>query len=118
MIISIPAAFLATLFLAIPLSSASGQTTSDSCSALKTTYDEAVKTADSLLMQLVDKATNGGESAVLKQLGIAGHSLSPEQAISKGAVAAMSPPAQGAVVIYLLRANTAMQEMIWKGCKP
>jgi hypothetical protein len=73
--------------------------------------------ADSVLRQFVEKAMNSGGSQVFQQLGIAPNP-SPEQAINKGAVAAMSPPAQAAVLIHLLRADTTMQEMAWKGCKP
>lgn len=108
---------LATLVSVFPIGSIGAQTTGDGCGALKKTYDEDMKTANGLLMKLVEKATGSG-SGMLNQLGIAGQKLSPEQAISKGAVAAMSPPAQGAVLIYLLRANTTMQEMVWKGCNP
>jgi hypothetical protein len=111
------AILLIMLALTVPSAPARAQTTSDGCEALKRTYDEALRTADSVLRQLVEKAVNSGASQVFQQLGIAPN-LSPEQAINKGAVAAMSPPAQAAVLIYLLRANTTMQEMVWKGCKP
>ena len=57
-------------------------------------------------------------SGVLKQLGLGGQNLSPEQAVRRGALAALPPPTQAAIAIYLLRANTAMQALVWKGCPP
>jgi hypothetical protein len=110
---------LATALIAVGAiaAPATAQTTGHDCGKLTSIYDEAVKTADTLMTDLVNKAMQGGTSGMLNQLGI-GTSLSPEQALQKGALAAISPPAQNAILIYLLRANTAMQEMIWKGCKP
>ena len=116
----------AALWLALACAatgSAQAQTTTiitaTGCGDLARMYDEYVKTADTLTTDLVGKALQGsGTPGVLKQLGLDVQGLSPEQAAQKGAVAAISPPAQAAILIYLLRANTAMQEMIWKGCKP
>ena len=112
----------AALWLALACAatgSAQAQTTTTGCGDLAGMYDEYVKTADTLTTDLVGKALQGsGAPGVLEQLGLAGQGLSAEQAAQKGAVAAISPPAQAAILIYLLRANTAMQEMIWKGCKP
>jgi hypothetical protein len=96
---------------------AQAQTTTVGCEALAKKYDEYVKTADSLVTDMVGKALQGGDnSSMLQQLGLGSQGISIEQAARKGAVAAISPPAQAAILIYLLRANTAMQEMIWKDC--
>jgi hypothetical protein len=95
------------------------QTIGEDCAKLAGRYDEYVKTADSLITDLVGKALGAADpSGMLSQLGIDAKSLSPEQAARKGAVAAISPPAQNAIMIYLLRANTTIEALIWKGCKP
>lgn len=95
------------------------QVTGDDCGTLAAKYDEYVKTADSLVTDLVGKALDAANPAeVLGQMGLDTKGMSPEQAAQKGAVAAISPPAQNAIMIYLLRANTAMQALVWKGCKP
>jgi hypothetical protein len=108
--------------LALALATASAQaqtTTTTSCGDLAGKYDTYVKTADTLITDLVGKALQGGDSSgMLQQLGLDAQGTSAEQAARKGAVAALSPPSQAAILIYLLRANTAMQEMIWKDCRP
>lgn len=100
---------------------AAGQTVGvgTSCSELATQYDQARNTAHTLVMDLTSQVLgSGGTPDVLSKLGISPGNVSPEQAVRKGAVSAMPPNAQTAVLIYLLQANTTMQEMIWKGCKP
>jgi hypothetical protein len=58
-------------------------------------------------------------SQALNKLGIQlGSSGNAQQAVQKGALAATSPQMQGAIMIQLLSANTHLQEMIWRGCKP
>jgi hypothetical protein len=98
---------------------ARAQTADTSCGDLVARYDEAIKTADGLVSTAVEQvlgATNPSE--ILKQLGIAGQSLSPEQAARRGAISALPPTTQGAIAIYLMRADAAMQAMIWKDCPP
>ena len=108
-------AIMATL--ALPLGA---QTADESCSKLQTKYDEDIRTANTLIMDLTKKILSSSSTPdVLSRLGLDVASLgSPEQAIRKGVVAAMSPPIQNAILIYLLSANTTMQAMTWKGCKP
>jgi hypothetical protein len=109
---------LCAILFAAP--AAAQTTTGTSCSQLQSRYDEDMRTAHSVVMQLTNKILQGGSTPnVLSQLGLdLGSVSSAEQAVRKGAIAAMSPPAQNAILIYLLSANTTMQEMIWKGCKP
>jgi hypothetical protein len=74
--------------------------------------------ADSLKAKAAQQAMQSGSQA-LSKLGIQlGSSSNAQQAIHKGALAASSPQMQGAIMIQLLSANTHMQEMIWRGCKP
>ncbi|WP_119462946.1 hypothetical protein [Rhodospirillaceae bacterium SYSU D60014] len=111
------AAFAVATMFAAPVSA---QTTGESCSKLQTKYDEDIRTANTLVMDLTKKILSGSSTPdVLSKLGLDVKSLgSPEQAIRKGVVAAMSPPVQNAILIHLLSANTTMQTMAWKGCKP
>lgn len=114
----IPAA-LAVLAAVAPAMTARAQTTGTGCSELAARYDEAIRTADGLVMAAVEHALKATDaSGALKQLGLDGGSVSPEQAVRRGALAALPPTTQGAVAIYLLRANTAMQALAWKGCPP
>ena len=114
---STPAA-LAALLAAAPVV-ARAQTTGTGCADLATQYDQAIRTADGLVTAAVEHALKATDpSGVLKQLDLAGQGASPEQAVRRGALAALPPTTQGAVLIYLLRANTAMQALLWKGCPP
>ena len=89
------------------------------CADLTKQYDEAIHTADGLVSTAVEHALKATDpSGVLKHLGLDGQSLSPEQAVRRGALAALPPTTQAAIMIYLLRANTAMQTLTWKGCPP
>ncbi|GAA0566346.1 hypothetical protein GCM10009416_00370 [Craurococcus roseus] len=115
---SMPAA-LAVLAAVVPAMTARAQTAGTGCSELAARYDEAIRTADGLVMAAVEHALKASDtSGALKQLGLGGQGVSPEQAVRRGALAALPPTTQGAVAIYLLRANTAMQALVWKGCPP
>ncbi len=112
-------AALAVLVAAAPAAAARAQTAGTGCADLATQYDEAIRTADGLVTAAVEHALKASDpSGVLKQLGLGGQGVSPEQAVRRGALAALPPTTQGAVLIYLLRANTAMQALVWKGCPP
>ena len=91
---------------------------SSSCEDLQKTYQQEMDSASSLKAQAAQKAVSSGTDA-LSQLGIdLGSSTGTQQAIQKGALAASSPQVQGAILIQLLSANTHLQELMWRGCKP
>ena len=119
---SIPARLLALAAAALLAASSGGlraQTAGTGCADLVKQYDEAIHTADGLVSTAVEHALKAADpSGVLKQLGLGGQDLSPEQAVRRGALAALPPTTQAAITIYLLRANTAMQALTWKGCAP
>lgn len=113
---STPAA-LAALLAAAPVA-ARAQTTGTGCADLATQYDQAIRTADGLVTAAVEHALKATDPfGVLKQLDLAGQGASPEQAVRRGALAALPPTTQGAVLIYLVRANTAMQALLWKAAR-
>ena len=90
----------------------------NTCQQLEKTYQQELGSADSLKAKAAQQAMQSGSQA-LSKLGIQlGSSSNAQQAIQKGALAASSPQMQGAIMIQLLSANTHMQEMIWRGCKP
>jgi hypothetical protein len=91
----------------------------NTCQQLEKTYQQELGSADSLKAKAAQQAMQSGSQA-LSKLGIIqlGSSSNAQQAIQKGALAASSPQMQGAIMIQLLSANTHMQEMIWRGCKP
>lgn len=111
-------AVTAALVAALPVG-VRAQTAGAACADLVKQYDQAIHTADGLVSTAVEHALKASNpSGVLQQLGLGGQNLSPEQAVRRGAVAALPPTTQGAITIYLLRANTAMQALTWKGCSP
>ena len=114
------AAAVAALLTLGPAAPALAQTAGTGCAELATQYDEAIRTADGLVSTAVEHALSATDpSGVLKRLGIGGgQGGSTEQAVRRGALAALPPPTQRAILIYLLRANTAMQALVWKGCPP
>ena len=74
--------------------------------------------AESLKAQAAKQAMQLGSNA-LSQFGIQlPSSGNTQEAIQKGALAATNPQMQNAIMIQLLSANTHLQEMIWRGCKP
>ena len=88
------------------------------CQKLLETYRQELGSAESLAQMAAQKAMSGGAQA-LSSLGVdLGGTQNARQAVQKGALAAASPPVQGAILIQLLSANTHLQEMIWRGCKP
>jgi hypothetical protein len=88
------------------------------CQQLQKTYQQELGSAESLKSKAAQQAMQSGSQA-LNKLGIQlGSSGNAQQAIQKGALAATSPQMQGAIMIQLLSANTHLQEMIWRGCKP
>lgn len=104
--------------LALPLPSVA-QTAGTRCGDLVSQYDEAIRTADGLVSTAVEHLLKGSNpSGALQRLGIDMQGASPEQAIRRGALAALPPPTQAAILIHLVRANTAMQALTWKGCAP
>lgn len=113
-----PAAVAALLAIVLA-TAARAQTAGTGCGDLARQYDEAIRTADGLVTAAVEHALKATDpSGMLKQLGLSGQNISPEQAVRRGALAALPPTTQGAVLIYVLRANTAMQAMVWKSCPP
>ena len=100
------------------LSAAPAQAQNNQCQKLQQTYQQELGSAESLKAQAANQAMQSGSNA-LSQFGIqlpsSGHA---QEAIQKGALAATSPQMQGAIMIQLLSANTHLQEMIWRGCKP
>jgi hypothetical protein len=88
------------------------------CQHLQKTYQQELGSADSLKAKAAQQAMQSGSQA-LNKLGIQlGSSSNAQQAIEKGALAASGPQMQGAIMVQLLSADTHMQEMIWRGCKP
>ena len=88
------------------------------CQQLQNTYQQELGSAESPKSKAAQQAMQSGSQA-LNELGIQlGPSSNAQQAIQKGALAATSPQMQGAIMIQLLSANTHLQEMIWRGCKP
>jgi hypothetical protein len=88
------------------------------CQQLQKDYHQELDSARSLKSKAAQQAMQSG-AQVLNKLGIQlGSSSDAQEAIQKGALAASSPQMQGAIVIQLLSANTHLQEMIWRGCKP
>jgi hypothetical protein len=116
---TIPAAFLAAALCAVAAAPAGAQTTKDDCATLADMHDRFVGTADTLVMDMVGRAlqSTGGGQDMLQTLGLGGVTDVGE-AVRKGAVAAMPPTSQNAVMIYLLRAQAASQLMQVKGCTP
>jgi hypothetical protein len=96
------------------------QTAGTDCPKLRQMYDEDMKIAHTVAMELVNKAMQAAKpSEMMDKLGVdLKQAKSADEAIRKGAVTALSPPAQNAILIYLMFANATMQEMVWKGCKP
>lgn len=114
--LTLAALALTSLAAAAP---AQAQTADAGCDDLIEQYNEYINTADTLVTDLVGKALEAGDAGgVLSSLGIDAGGVSPEQAAQKGALAAVSPPSQAAIAIYLLRAQAAMQTIAWKGCQP
>jgi hypothetical protein len=88
------------------------------CQKLLETYRQELGSAESLAQKAAQKAMSGGAQA-LSSLGVdLGGTQNVQEAVQKGALAAASPPVQNAILIQLLSANTHLQEMIWRGCKP
>ena len=90
----------------------------NTCQQLQQTYQQELGSAESLKGKAAQQAMQSGSQALGKfgiQIGASSHA---QQAIQKGALAATSPQMQGAIMIQLLSANTHVQEMIWRGCKP
>ena len=88
------------------------------CQKLQQTYQQELGSGQSLKAQAAKQAMQSGSKA-LNQLGIQlNASGNAQQAMQKGALAATSPQMQAAIMIQLLSANTHLQEMIWRGCKP
>ena len=88
------------------------------CQQLQKTYRQELSSAESLKTKAAQQAMQAGSQALNKfgiQIGSSGNA---QQAVQKGALAATSPTMQGAIMIQLLSANTHLQEMIWRGCKP
>ncbi|HEV7264257.1 MAG TPA: hypothetical protein VGN83_04975 [Falsiroseomonas sp.] len=109
----------AAALLALPAMAQAAVTTDTGCDALVRQYDEAIRTADGLISDMVDQALKSSNpSGVLQQLRLGGQGVSPDEAVRRGALAALPPTTQNAILIYLLRANTAMQMLAWKGCRP
>lgn len=101
---------------ALPASPAQAQ--DSQCQKLQQSYQQELGSAESLKGKAAQQAMQSGSQA-LNKLGIQlGSSNNAQQAIEKGALAATSPQMQGAIMIQLLAANTHLQEMIWRGCKP
>jgi hypothetical protein len=100
------------------LSAAPAQAQNNQCQKLQQSYQQELGSAESLKAQAAKQAMQSGSNA-LSQFGIQlPSSGNAQQAIQKGALAATSPQMQGAIVIQLMSANTHLQEMIWRGCKP
>ncbi|WP_372621348.1 hypothetical protein [Falsiroseomonas sp.] len=109
----------AAIVLAAPPAASAAPTSGTACDDLVAQYDEALRTADGLVSTAVDRALKGSDtSGLLEQLGLGGQDISPEQAVRRGALAALPPTTQNAILIYLLRASNAMQALAWKGCRP
>ena len=107
-------ALAAALALCLPAAPAQAQ----DCQKLQQTYQQELNSAESLKATAAQQAMQSGSSA-LSQFGIQLNSSgNAQQAIQKGALAATSPQMQGAILIQLLSANTHLQEMMWRGCKP
>jgi hypothetical protein len=100
----------------LPLSPAHAQ--DNPCQKLQQSYQQELGSADSLKAQAAKQAMQSGSNA-LSQFGIQlPSSGKTQEAIQKGALAATNPQMQNAIMIQLLSANTHLQEMIWRGCKP
>lgn len=100
------------------LSAGPARAQNSQCQQLQNTYQQELGSAESLKATAAQQAMQSGSNA-LSQFGIQlPSSGDAQQAIQKGALAATSPQMQGAIVIQLLSANTHLQEMIWRGCKP
>jgi hypothetical protein len=88
------------------------------CQQLQKTYQQELGSAESLKATAAKQAMQSGSNA-LSQFGIQlPSSGNTQEAIQKGALAATNPQMQNAIMIQLLSANTHLQEMIWRGCKP
>lgn len=109
---------LAAVPLALVLAPAIAAAQNSTCDQLQKTYQQEMDSASSLKATAAQKAMESS-SDVLNQLGISvGGSGNTQEAIQKGALAATSPQVQNAIMIQLLSANTHLQEMMWRGCKP
>ena len=102
----------------LSLSAAPAQAQNSQCQQLQNTYRQELGSAESLKATAAQQAMQSGSNA-LSQFGIQlPSSGNAQQAIQKGALAATNPQLQNAIMIQLLSANTHLQEMIWRGCKP
>jgi len=116
---TIPAAVAAALLCAVSGVPDAARTTQDDPATLAEMHDRFVGTADTLVTDPVGRAMErtGGGQDMLQTLGLGGVT-DVDEAVGKGAVAAMPPTSQNAVMISRLRARAASQLMQAGGCIP